>query len=451
MDILIIDDDFLTAQTMAQQLTAMGFHVDVGHDGNSGHKLWQAKEYGLVLLDLALPDITGLELLEKWQTADGQRQGSPTPVIIISGTGTIPQAVQAMKLGALDFLVKPVEMTLLEAVVQRTIQQSTMRRDNERLRVLSRGDTIEFLGSSAAVNELLAQAGKIAKGDHPVMIEGETGTGKQVLARWIHAQSERARESFVSVNCAAITETLFESELFGHEKGAFTGAVGRKPGKLELAGKGTIFLDEIGELPSACQAKLLTAVEDRVFERVGGVQTLKFEGRVLAATNRNLDEEVAAGHFRRDMFFRLSAFRLKLPPLRERPEDVPVYVDWTLGRLRRQLGKPFEGPDAQTLNQLQKYSWPGNVRELIHHVERVAVLSDTPRIPRALWLSFPQGSEEGAKAEEEDLRAALDAYKRQHILRIVARCGGNQTEAARHLGIERTHLNRLLAEYEGRR
>ncbi len=450
MDALVVDDDPLITQTLSQQLAAFGFHVDTAPNGQSADRLWQSKDYDLALLDLALPDTTGLELLRKWQKAGNSRDDGGTPTIMISGTGTIAQAVEAMKLGAMDFLVKPVDMTILEAVVQRTLRQTAVRQENNRLRKLTQADTPNFLGSSAAVTALLSESAKVARGEQPILLEGETGTGKQVLARWIHAQSERAPEPFVSVNCAAITETLFESELFGHEKGAFTGAIARKPGKLELVGRGTLFLDEIGELPPACQAKLLTAVEDRTFERVGGVQTLRFEGRVLAATNRDLDKEVTAGRFRRDMFFRLNTFRLKLPPLRERPEDIGVYVDWTLTRLRRERGRNFERPDADVLTQLQHYPWPGNVRELIHHVERVALLADSTKIPQSLWLSFPNSISDESAGDVRDLRTALDVFKRRHILRVVTMCGGNQTEAAKSLGIERTHLNRLLGEYQGR-
>ena len=390
MDVLVVDDDPLITQTLSQQLTAFGFKVDTASDGQSADQLWQSKDYDLALLDLALPDTTGLELLRRWQQAAGPREdGGGISAIMISGTSTIAHAVEAMKLGALDFLVKPVDMTMLEAVVERTLKQATVRKENNRLRRLTHADTPRFLGSSDAVTRLLNEASKVARGDHPVLLEGETGTGKQVLARWIHAQSDRAPEPFVSVNCAAITETLFESELFGHEKGAFTGAVARKPGKLELVGRGTLFLDEIGELPPACQAKLLTAVEDRTFERVGGVQTLRFEGRILAATNRDLDKEVSGGGFRKDLFYRLNTFRLKLPPLRVRPEDIALYIEWTLSRLRRERGRSFEMPDAKILDQLKQYPWPGNVRELIHHVERAALLADGPAIPRSLLALVP--------------------------------------------------------------
>jgi DNA-binding NtrC family response regulator len=446
IEILIVDDDRLVAQTLEQQLGAMGFKTTVAPDGKAANTILPQREFGLVLLDLALPDTTGLDLLRKWR--DITRQ---VPIIMISGTATIPEAVEALKLGAVDFLVKPVDMRLLDAVVKRTLNSQLLQKENVRLRQLTRIEPAEFLGDSPAVKSLLAEAFKIARGEQPVLLEGETGTGKQVLAKLIHAQSERAQEPFVTVNCAAITESLFESELFGHEKGAFTGALVRKPGKLELVGKGTLFLDEIGELPVLCQAKLLTAVEDRVFERVGGTTSLKFEGRILAATNRDLDAEVKKGGFRKDLFYRLGSFRLRLPTLRTRPEDVPIYVNHALELARRKQGRDFAAPDAETIEQLKKYPWPGNVRELMHHVERIALLSDTAKIPKRMWLSFPVPEIEGASGTEGDLQTALAVFKKQFILGTVARCGGNQTEAARHLGIERTHLNRLLAEYEGRR
>ena len=340
---------------------------------------------------------------------------------------------------------------MLEAVLRRTIDRQQIRSENSRLRQLVVGEHPAFLGESDLVKELLEEAKRVARSDQPILLEGETGTGKQVLARFIHAHSENAREPLVSVNCAAITETLFESELFGHEKGAFTGAIARKPGKLELVGCGTMFLDEVGELPILCQAKLLTAVEDRTFERVGGTSSLKFDGRILAATNRNLDAEVQKGTFRKDLFYRLAGLRLRLPSLRQHSEDVPVYIEIAIQTLRRKYGRHYEMPDATTLEQLRRYAWPGNVRELLNHVERIALLSDQTEIPRRLWLAFPSnaGTEPGDVGD--DLRSALDSYKKKHILGVMGRCGGNQTEAARRLGIERTHLNRLLAEFEGRR
>jgi len=445
-DILIVDDDPQISTTLTDQLIAFGYQPECAEDGASAIGKLKDKDYNLILLDLMLPDTNGLQLLEKWR-----EEGLASPVIVISGTATIPDAVTAMKQGAADFLVKPIDMQILEAVVQRTLTSHILQTENIRLKQLTGVESVAFLGESTPVKELLKNAEKIAVGDKPVLLEGETGTGKQVLARYIHAHSDRPREPFVNVNCAAITETLFESELFGHEKGAFTGAIGRKPGKLELVGKGTLFLDEIGELPVPCQAKLLNAVEYREFERVGGVRTLTFEGRIIAATNRNLDTEIKKENFRSDLYYRLGTFHLKLPPLRSRPEDVPVYLREALERCRHQYGRDYHLPNDETMKKLQQYSWPGNVRELFHHVERVALLSDNPAIKRSLWLSFPSSQIKSGEEETEDLRTALNSFKKNHILRVVSNCGGNQTEASRRLGIERTHLNRLLSEFEGRR
>ena len=445
LQVLVVDDDRQLAQTLTQQLGALGFDAATAHTGASAGRMLETAEYALVLLDVALPDTGGVELLRDWR-----KRHPNLPVIMISGSATIPQAVEAMKLGAVDFLVKPIDMDLLQAVMKRTVAALRLQAENVRLRALTQGEPVKFLGDSPAVQSLLAEAAKIAASDKPVLLEGETGTGKQVLARFIHARSPQAAEPFVTVNCAAITETLFESELFGHEKGAFTGAASRKPGKLELVGKGSLFLDEVGELPVNGQAKLLLAVEDRVYERVGGLRPLAFEGRVIAATNRCLDVEMSKGSFRRDLFFRLAGFRLRLPPLRERPEDIPLFVSLALERCRRKYGRNFEPADPDTLAALQNYGWPGNVRECLQHVERAALLSDGPCVPRSLWLAFPRTP--AAETETaEDLRAAVDSFRKEHILGVLARCGGNQTEAAKRLGIERTHLNRILAEFEGRK
>jgi transcriptional regulator with GAF, ATPase, and Fis domain len=244
---------------------------------------------------------------------------------------------------------------------------------------------------------------------------------------------------------------LFESELFGHEKGAFTGAIARKPGKLELVGDGTLFLDEVAELPTNCQAKLLTAIEDRVFERVGGTQRLEFRGRVLAATNRDIQNEMKAGSFRKDLFYRLSAYRLLLPPLRERSADIPLFIEWGLNRSNSKFRKSVDDPDEKTLTKLASYAWPGNVRELLHHVERVALFATGSSTDRSLWLSLPTDLTVMTQMEPDDLREAMEDFRKRHVLRVLDNCGGNQTEAARLLGIERTHLNRLVAQFQGRR
>jgi len=442
--ILIIDDDQLFRQTTEQQLSALGFNTCTAENGAEGNHLAQTEEFAVILLDLRLSDTDGLTMLRNWQ-----RTGLQTPVVMISGSGTIPEAVEALKIGAADFLVKPVDINLLEAVVNRTLASQKLQRENRQLKELTRGEMVEFLGVSTTVKELLAVAEKVAGSDHPVLLEGETGTGKQVLAHYIHDHSDQVGEPFVPVNCAAITPTLFESELFGHEKGAFTGAFTRKLGKLELVGKGTLFLDEIGELPVTCQAKLLTAVEDRIFERVGGTTSLRFQGRIIAATNRNLEKEIGDGNFRKDLFYRLNTFRLRLPPLRERTEDIPIYIENTLRQCSRKHHIGYQMPSEEVLQRLYKYPWHGNVRELIHHVERIALFADTRQIPNKYWLTLPAMAQEvTVETEESNLQIVLDSCKQQQVMKILAGCGGNQTEAAKRLGIGRTYLNRLLASYK---
>ena len=439
--ILIIDDDQLICRTLENQLQTLGYRAVTATDGASGHRLVAEADPAMVLLDLCLPDTDGITLLGLIRDLRPD-----LPVVMISGQGTIPDAVRALRSGAEDFLVKPVDMTLLESVVKRTLQHHQTRRENARLKQLAGGDKTEFIGESPEIRKLLADADIAAKSDHPILVEGETGTGKQVLASHIFSRSNRAGEPFVNVNCAAITPTLFESELFGHEKGAFTGAIARKDGKLELVGNGTLFLDEIGELPIACQAKLLMAVEERIFERVGGTRPLTFQGRIIAATNRDLEKETAAGNFRRDLFFRLNTIRLKIPPLREHPDDIPLFIARTLDRCSRTYGVRYTMPDSAVMNQVKEYSWPGNVRELIHHVERIALFTRTIDIPKQLWLSFqPAGIVSESAVMDEDLRSAEEQFRRQHLQRVLTSCGGNQTEAARRLGISRSYLNRLLA------
>ena len=446
MLILIVDDDVAIAQTLAAQIRLLGHDIAIARDGRAANSSITSKTPDLVLLDYGLPDLTGTELLQSWRERE-----LDMPVVMVSGVATIPDAVRALKLGAQDFLIKPVDLALLEAAIKRTTDTLRLKKENARLKELVRGEDVSFIGETIVIRQLLEQASKVAQSDQPILIEAETGAGKQVLARRIHAQSLRCDEPFVTVNCAAITESLFESELFGHEKGAFTGAVNRKPGKLELVGKGTLFLDEVGEMPVIQQAKLLSALEDRVFERVGGTTGLKFEGRVIAATNRDLDLETERGTFRKDLFYRLSVFRLRIPALRDHWEDIPLYVDVALMRAGQKYKRQYQKPSEDILAGLVRYPWLGNVRELLHHVERAALLSEHSEIPKELWLSLPTIGSRSSGSIEVNLQAAVAGFRRDHILKVLDSCGGNQTEAAKRLGVERTHLNRILAEYEGRK
>jgi DNA-binding NtrC family response regulator len=441
--VLIVDDDAQLRRTLEGQLSLLGFEAISAADGAEAETCLQSGRYNLVLLDLKLPDTDGLILLKRWKEQQPQ-----LPIIMMSGQSTLNALVEAMKHQAADFLMKPVDVRLLQAVINRTLEVQALSQENQRLRQVIHTEEPLFLGKNPAVLTLLETANRVAPSDHPVLLEGETGTGKQILARHLHAASDRSTELFVALNCAAITQSLFESELFGHEKGAFTGAYVRKAGKLELVGGGTLFLDEIGELPLACQAKLLTVVEDRTFERVGGTHPLTFKGRIIAATNRDLDAEIKNGNFRRDLFYRLSTFRFKLPALREHSDDLPIYIASALAFCRRKYGRSYDMPDPETLRHMAGYPWPGNVRELKHHVERIALLSTASQISPNLWLSFPIEARGEPGPLGSDLAEVLSQCRKRHVLEILKQCGGNQTEAARKLNIGRTYLNRLLAKYQ---
>ncbi len=442
--VLLVEDDPLVRQTETELLESFGAKVITATTIKEGLLLAQRHSPDIAFLDLRLPDGDGLTLLREMLAAEIN-----IPVVMVSGMGTIQEAVTAIQLGAIDFLVKPVNATNLEAAYRRACQIATLRDENHRLRLLNKEPKSHFLGDSQTIRNLIATADRIAPSDLPILLEGETGTGKQVLAHHILDRSGREGEPFVAMNCAAIVPTLFESEIFGHEKGSFTGALQRRSGKLKLVGKGTLFLDEIGELPLQVQAKLLTAVEDRTYERVGGDRSLKFAGRIIAATNRDLEKEVEEGRFRRDLFYRLKGLRLKIPPLRDRAEDIPIYVKNAILTCRRRHGREYSMPDESILEALKKYQWPGNVRELQFHTERAALLSENLTIPKYQWLSglssstSPSGTD---STQADDLHEAVESFKQKHILRVLKEVGDNQTTAAERLGIGRSHLNRILNE-----
>lgn len=441
--VLLIDDDPLYLQTASQQLGILGAEAVTALSVKAGVEAAVSGDPDAIFVDLQLQDGDGLELIKKLREA-----GCSQPIVMVSGTATIPDAVSALKLGASDVLVKPVKMRDLEAALHRALELARLGKENARLRELIREGAPDFIGASPAIRELKATADRVAASDVPILIQGETGVGKQVLARYIVARSGRSKEPFVTVNCAAIVTSLFESELFGHEKGAFTGAMARRSGKLELVGKGTLFLDEIGELTPQVQAKLLTALEDRTFERVGGGRPLAFEGRIIAATNRDLTSGISDGSFRRDLYYRLRGIELVIPPLRGRPDDIPLFIAHTIESSFHRLGKPLNLPSARIMAKLQQMSWTGNVRELIHHVERVALLTPTPDAPESLWIG-DSTNVEATLSTTSDLHQAVEEFKNLHIDRVLKDSGGNQSTAAKKLGIGRTYLNQLLAKRNG--
>jgi DNA-binding NtrC family response regulator len=390
--ILIVEDKDSLRAMLRHALERQGHEVIEARDQAEAVQLLQSAQPSLVLSDLRLPEGDGLGVLRASKDIDAD-----IPVIVMTAYGSIEDAVRAMKEGALDFLAKPVDPDHLLLLVHRALEQRRMATENllmkEELAV--RRGAPQLVGADASLRKVFASLERAATTDTTVLIEGESGTGKELFARSLHALSDRSAMPFVAINCAAIPETLLETELFGHEKGAFTGAVGRKPGKFEMAHRGTLFLDEIGDLPLSLQAKILRALEEKRFERVGGTAPVQVDVRLVAATNRGLRAQVAARRFREDLFFRLSVFPITVPPLRERKGDIAVLARYFVERFCRDLKKETLGLSPEAQEHLERYHWPGNVRELQNCIERAVILSDGDIIqPRQLSLSFVTPAED---------------------------------------------------------
>ncbi len=434
--ILLVDDDRSIREALAERFKASWNVLQAG----SGAEALEAARSGpdVILLDLQLPHGDGFSVLRGLRA-----EGIETTVIVITAYGTIERAVEAMREGAYDFIQKPFEPALLEETIRRALERSSLRRENRVLRESAREPS--FVVADAKMDALVATARRAAASASTVLVLGESGTGKEVLARQIHAWSPRASGPFVGVNCAALAETLLESELFGHEKGAFTGAVSRKPGKVELAHGGTLLLDEIGDVSPAFQAKLLRVLQERSFERVGGTRPIEVDVRVIAATNKDLKKKVAEGTFREDLFYRLAVISLVLPPLRERQRDVRALAEHFVAEVARESKRaPLKlAPEALAL--LEAHAWPGNIRELRNAIERAVVLCQADEVgPLDLppdLMEKPSGQAPGGYHER------VDEFRRRAIREALEECGGNQTRAAEKLGLQRTYLARLIRQF----
>ncbi len=440
--ILIVDDEKAIQTTLRGVLEDEGYRVSAVGSGPEALALVQDEAPDLVFLDIWMAGMDGLEAL-----AELKRLRPESAVVMISGHGTIETAVKATKLGAYDFVEKPLslEKTLLTAA--RALEHSRLERENRDLRErLDRGQ--EIVGKSALIDELRAQIATAAPTNGRVLIHGENGSGKELVARAIHTLSARREDPFVEVNCAAIPEELIESELFGHERGAFTGAVARRRGKFELADQGTIFLDEVGDMSLKTQAKVLRVLEEQTFERVGGKETIRVDVRVLAASNQNLREQIAAGRFREDLFYRLSVIPIGVPPLRQRKEDIPLLVEHFIKLFSGENGKRPKTISVEALAYFLSYDWPGNVRELRNMVERLVIMAPHDVIgPEDLPppLRPREAGEEPQK--ERTLKEARESFERAYILAELRVLDWNMTRTAEKLGIERSHLYRKLKAY----
>src|SRR5918996_706742 len=436
--ILIVDDERGIRDTLRAVMEDEGFVADAVATGEECLKALGKRAYGCILLDVWLPGIDGLETLKQLRSA-----GSEAAVVIISGHGNVETAVRATKLGAFDFIEKPlsIEKTLL--TVRNALRQQRLELINAEMSAeLAKEYTM--VGESVAMRALRKQIAVVAPTDGRVLIYGESGSGKELVARAIHAQSRRAAAPFVELNCAAIPEELIESELFGHVRGAFTGATAAKRGKFELADGATVFLDEVGDMSPKVQAKVLRVLEEQRFEPVGSGTSITVDVRVIAATNKRLDVEIEQGSFRADLFYRLNVIPFELPPLRERLEDVPLLVEHFNQKFSTAYGKKPKRFDTEAMEALQSYSWPGNVRELKNTVERVVIMNSKIRVGVADLP--PVGGEEppAASFRFPSFKEATDAYHREFIQRKLAEAEGNVSRAAELMGVDRSHLYRRM-------
>lgn len=439
--ILVVDDDAEFRSVICNYLVSKGYDVETAATCADGERVWRTAEPDAAVLDYDLPDGNAIELLPRLKSID-----STVPIIILTGHGSIDLAVDAVKLGAEHFLTKPANLSALVLLIQRSLenQRNQQKQMAEKVRH-SRGTMNPFLGKSAAILKLAELAARIAAADSPVLIQGETGTGKGVLARWMHDNGRRSAEPFVDLNCGGLSRDLLETELFGHEKGAFTGAVQSKSGLLEIAHKGTVFLDEIGDVDLNVQPKLLKVLEDKVFRRLGDVRDRRVDIRLIAATHQDLAKLVKQKSFRADLYFRISTIPLTTPPLRERVEDIPVLTDDILDRLAVDLGTGRRVEiTTDAVRSLQSYKWPGNIRELRNVLERAVLLSGS-RVLNEKDLHFDVPELEPF-AESEGVRT-LEEMEKHYIEEVLLLEGGRVEAAAKRLGIPRSSLYHKIKQY----
>jgi two-component system nitrogen regulation response regulator NtrX len=434
--ILIVDDEPNIGLSLQLILEREGYTVLLCRSAAEFRARISGARAEVCLLDVRLPDGNGIDLLRLLREKDDR-----VPVIMISGHGTIPDAVEALRAGAFDFLEKPLARDKVLVVVKNALEQAKLRRENERFREIV-GDGPKMIGASLVFQQAVQQASLVAQSDARVLLTGESGTGKELLAAHIHRESPFAAAPFVKVNCAAIPTELLESELFGHEKGAFTGAVSARRGKFELADGGSIFLDEVGDLHQASQAKLLRVLQEGEFQRVGGEQTLRVAVRVISATNRDLEALVSQDKFREDLFYRLSVVPIRVPPLRERREDIRPLAEYFLDEFCSRNNFRRKTVDEEVLTILERYAWPGNARELKNVVERMAILSTTDRISAA---AVPVEIRLIPDADSRsNLQQMKESAERESILKALEQTSWNVAAAARSLGIERTNLHKRI-------
>ena len=461
--ILIVEDEPDLRQVFVEILMSDGYDISTAADGEMAIQMLNENNYDLVLIDLYLPKVDGFQVL-----AHLQRVSSSTSAIVMTGHGSIESAVEAMKKGAADYLTKPVPFDQFRIVVKKALDVRRLQQENQLLRhqLKTKYRFENLVGTSPAMQQVFQLIDKVADVESTVLILGESGTGKELVARAIHFNSHRAEKPLIPVNCGAIPESLLESELFGHERGAFTGAARTHMGRFEVANGGTIFLDEVGDMSPALQVKLLRVLQEQHFERVGGTKGIRVDVRIIAATNRNLEEAIARGEFREDLYYRLSVIPLNLPPVRERKEDIPLLLHHCMDQFNRMRDRKLQGFSPGALRILVNYHWPGNVRELENLVDRLVVLKghgiigpeDLPEKIRAAWTSSPlapgmavppslAASAVEIREEGFSLDSAVREFECELILKALQKADGVKNKAAQLLGIKRTTMIEKLKRH----
>ena len=435
LDLLVVDDDRELRSDMANYFARQGHHVEQADNGEDALDVMERRSFDVMVLDLIMPGMSGLDVLKEMQGRNVECE-----VVMLTGEATVESAVEAMKLGAREFLTKPISLKELDRLVRKAHETGQLRKENRQLKAALRHQQApqQIIGQSPQMQDMFRLIARVGPTDKPILIQGESGTGKELVARALHEASPLADKPLVVINCAALPETLLESELFGYEKGAFTGATGMKPGLFEVADGGTLFIDEIGELASSLQAKLLRVLEDGTLRRVGSVKERRVRVRLLAATNRDLQEEVEKKRFREDLFYRINVLTLHLPPLRERAGDLALLIQHFVGNKWRL--------DPDVVPTLERYSWPGNVRQLQNAIDRAKILADDDRIRvENLPPEIVNSAETRPRSMANDVD--LDTLTREHVLETFRRHTGNKAQTARALGIGRRTLYRLLEKY----
>ena len=445
--ILIVDDEEGMRRLLARVLAREGYQAVAAESGAEAMRRIGGENFDLVITDIQMPGMNGLALLEELKSFD-----PALPVVVITAYGTVESAVQALRAGAYDYLTKPFETDEIKLTVAKALERERLLAENRYLQqeLLERYPFAGIVGGSQAMQRVFEVVDSVATSNANVLVTGESGTGKELIARSIHQRSNRRDLPFIVLNCAALSEGVLESELFGHEKGAFTGALATRKGRFELAHQGTLFIDEVGEMPLSAQVKLLRVIQEHEFERVGGTRTIRSDVRLVAASNKNLEDQVKKGAFREDLFYRLNVVNIELPPLRDRREDIEPLAAHFLKKYQRETGRPVSRISPRALSCLLAYEWPGNVRELQNAMERAVVLckgeSITPRdLPRGIQgpdqicLELPDSG--------GSLTEILEDLERQLIIQTLAREKGSQTRAAELLGIKRTTLRYKMEKY----